>query len=108
MLGLPQGGTMPVLMTMDLPVTRADIEALSDQLNVREDPPGGLIAHIATEREGTVQVVDLWETQADFERFQNERLTPAMDKFMAERGVRLDGPPPEPHFTDAFDLVRGG
>lgn len=98
---------MPILMTMNLPVTRADIEALSTELNVREDPPGGLIAHIATEHNGKVQVLDLWESQAHFERFQDERLTPAMDKFMADRGIRLDGPPPEPQFTDAFDLVRG-
>ena len=99
---------MPVLMTMEMPVTRADLEALSDQLDVRGTPPAGLIAHVATQQDGKLRVLDIWETQADFERFQNDRLNPLMDKFMAESGIQLDGPPPEPTFTDAFDLVRGG
>jgi hypothetical protein len=26
---------------------------------------------------------------------------------MAERGVELDGPPPDPEYSEVFDLVQG-
>jgi hypothetical protein len=98
---------MPVLMTVDMPVSRADLEALSDQLSVRENLPVGLIMHVATEHEGAVRVVDVWESQADMERFRDERLNPAIERLVADRGIQMSGPPPEPVFTEAFDLVRG-
>jgi len=98
---------MPILMTMDLPVTRADVEALSEQLGVRGDPPSGLIVHTATETAGGVHIIDIWDSQADFERFQKDRLNPAMEKFLRERGITMDGPPPEPTYEEAFDVVRG-
>ena len=98
---------MAVLMTMDLPVSRADVEALSDELGVLDDPPSGLIVHAAIETAGGVHIVDIWDSQADFERFQNDRLNPAMEKFLTERGIQMDGPPPEPTYDEAFDVVRG-
>jgi hypothetical protein len=98
---------MAVMMTMDLPVSRGDVEALSDAMGVRETVPQGLISHAVTETSGGIHVVDLWESEADFERFRDSQLLPTMEKVMAERGVHLDGPPPDPVIADAFDLVLG-
>jgi hypothetical protein len=50
--------------------------------------------------------VDLWESEADF----GAPATPSfcsMEKVMSERGVTLDGPPPEPVIVEAFDVVLG-
>jgi hypothetical protein len=97
---------MTVLMTMDLPVQRADLEAVSSAMGVRENPPAGLIVHVMTETANGVHVVDVWESQADFDRFSNSQLMPTMQKVMAERHISMDGPPPEPTFEEAFDVVR--
>jgi heme-degrading monooxygenase HmoA len=73
---------------------------------VRENPPAGLIVHVMTETANGVHVVDVWESQADFDRFSNSQLMPTMQKVMAERHISMDGPPPEPTFEEAFDVVR--
>ena len=98
---------MAVMMTMDLPVSRGDVEAVSNAMGVRDAPPKGLISHGVTETPGGIHVVDLWESEGDFERFRDAQLLPTMEKILAERGVTLDGPPPEPVMVEAFDLVLG-
>ncbi|MDQ1721554.1 MAG: hypothetical protein QOI26_1288 [Pseudonocardiales bacterium] len=98
---------MAVLLTQDLPVTREDVEAISAEMGVREDPPDGLILHTFTVTTEGVHVVDVWESSAHYDRFRDERLMPAMSKVMAERNVSLDGPPPEPEFIEAFDVITG-
>ena len=96
---------MVVLMTMDVPLTREDVEAVSAALG--PDPAKGLIAHVMTKTPDGVHVTDIWESQADFQKFSDEQLMPAMQQVLSERGISLDGPPPEPTFEEAFDLVRG-
>ena len=40
---------MTLVMTMDVPASRADLEAISSGLGTHENPPDGLIVHVATE-----------------------------------------------------------
>ena len=96
---------MVVLMTMDVPLTREDVEAVSAA--VGPDPAKGLIAHVMTKTPEGVHVVDIWQSQADFQKFSDERLMPAMQQVSTERGISMDGPLPEPTFEEAFDLLRG-
>jgi hypothetical protein len=98
---------MTVVLTQDIPVPREDLEAVSQAMGVRENPPDGLIVHVMTETAQGVHVVDIWDSQEQFQKFLDERLMPTMQKVLSERGVAMDGPPPEPTFDEAFDLVRG-
>jgi hypothetical protein len=98
---------MTVLMTADLPVSRADIEAVSADIGAADNPPDGLIVHIATETAGGVHIVDIWESQEHYDKFNAERLGPAVGRRMAAMGMPMDGPPPPSTITEAFDLVRG-
>ena len=97
---------MTVLMTMDLPVHKEDVEAVSAGMGTHENPPAGLIAHVATETENGVHVVDIWEDQAAFDNFMNDQLMPTMQKFMAEHNMTPDMAP-QPRIEEAFDVVRG-
>ncbi len=54
-----------------------------------------------------LHVVDIWESAADVQRFNQERLMPSMKKVSQERGIQLPDPFPEPKITEAYDLVRG-
>jgi hypothetical protein len=77
-------------------------------MGVRDDVPDGLLVHVAFDLpDGGVRIVDLWESQEHFETFRENRLNPTLGKVMADRGVELDGPPPEPQYSEVFDLVQG-
>lgn len=55
-----------------------------------DEAPKGLISHVAFTREGGLRYVDVWETQADWERFQAERAEPAVDEVLASYGIPHD------------------
>ena len=99
---------MVVLMELDLDgVSREDGEAVTNDMGVRENPPPGLIAHVTTDTDGGVHVVDIWESAADFQRFAEAQLMPSMKKVSQERGIQMPDPLPEPKIVEAYDLVRG-
>jgi hypothetical protein len=101
-------GEVVVLMELDFEgVSREDVEALSNDVGARENPPAGLIAHVVTDTASGVHAVDIWESAADFQRFNQEQLMPSTKKIAEERGLQLPDPPPVPRITEAYDLVRG-
>jgi len=95
-----------IVMTMDLPVTRDDLERVSAELGTHENPPEGLVIHVATKTSAGVHVTDVWEDEAAFEKFRDNLLLPAMQKFMAEHNMAPDEAP-NPQLDEAFDVVRG-
>jgi hypothetical protein len=96
-----------VLLEQHLPVPRAMIEAVSAQLDVRSNPPAGLLIHVATEEEGGVHIVDVWNSQADYEAFAGSRLNPVIASVAAAQGMDVPADGPKPTFAEAFDLVVG-
>jgi hypothetical protein len=72
-------------------------------MNVRENPPAGLIAHVLTDIPGGVRATDIWESEADFQAFADERLMPAAGAVAEERGISMDGASP-PTFEEAYDV----
>lgn len=91
---------MVVLLTQEFPgVSREDAEEVSKRLNVSEDPPAGLIAHVLTDIPGGVYATEIWESEADFQTFAKERLMPIAE----ERGISMERFS-EPTFVEAYDL----
>ena len=60
---------MTIVMQLDLPASRADLERVSAEMETHQNPPEGLIIQVATETANGVRVVDVWESQAAFEKF---------------------------------------
>ncbi len=61
-------------------------------------PPDGLILHLAGERpEGGLRYFDVWESEADWERFAEERLHPVVHGLLSE--IFGENLPPEPDRT---------
>lgn len=70
--------------------TLSQYDQVNAKLGVDDDPPAGLIIHTAGERpNGAVRIVDVWESQEAWERFRDERLTPAVMEVLGEQA----GPP---------------
>ena len=78
-------------------MTWSDYEKVTQALNVDADPPPGLIVHAAGEVDGKWRSVDVWESEADYNRFREERLMPAVIQAMGEEAVAA-GPPPQESF----------
>lgn len=69
----------------------------------RDEPPAGLIVHTASEVEGRVRIVDVWESREDAERFQREVLRPAIEAVTGGAAP----PPAEAEEFETFDVMRG-
>src|SRR5215213_4556302 len=95
---------MVVLMTQEVRgVSREDAEEVSRRMNIHENPPAGLIAHVLTDMPGGVRATDIWQSEADFQEFAQERLMPIAGAFAEERGISMDGLG-EPTFAEAYDV----
>ena len=76
--------------------TWADYERVRQA--VGEDPPPGLVYHAAGEVEGgRWQSVSVWESEAEFNRFRDERLMPAVERSLGT-AMAEGGPPPSEAF----------
>lgn len=86
----------------EIPVPRAVFETLYADMG--DGIPQGLLLHAAYEREGRVMHLDVWESEADFDRFSVERLRPAVGRMLAKNGMRFEELPPPVHAD--VELIR--
>ena len=62
----------------------AQYDAVQAEMDLASKPPDGMIVHCAGEVEGRFQVFGIWESADHLERFEEERLRPAMKSAMGE------------------------
>ncbi len=62
-------------------------DAVQAQLDIENQPVDGLIFHSAGELDGRFQIFNLWESREHFDRFEAERIRPAMVAVMGEETV---------------------
>jgi hypothetical protein len=81
-------------------------DAVKARLNVDADNPAGLIAHTAGfVGDGVFRIFDVWETEDDRKRFEDERLMPVIKQLMDEGGF---GAPPVREYTyELHDVITG-
>ena len=53
---------------------------------VNENPPEGLILHTANRSGDQLEIIDVWESEEQYDTFVNERLMPAMREVIGEMG----------------------
>jgi hypothetical protein len=91
-----------IAFTQDVPIDATFYRRITDGLG--PEPPAGLIVHLAFERpEGGLRYLDVWESQADADRFTEERLHPVVHGLLAE--IFGDALPPEPE-RDPLSVVH--
>jgi hypothetical protein len=99
---------MVVLVTQEFQgVSREDAEEGSKRLNTGENPPAGLIAHVLTDIPGGIRATDIWQSEADFQEFAEERLMPISGAYAEERGISMDEFS-DPMFVEAYDMEVPG
>lgn len=87
---------MPYAFTQDVPIDAQLYRRITD--GVGDTTPKGMIFHLATELpEGGLRYTDVWESEADWDRFAEERLHPVVHGLLGE--IFGDELPPEPERT---------
>lgn len=84
---------MTYAFVQDVPIDAAAYARIREGLG--DEPPKGLIVHLAVERpEGGLRYYDVWESEDDWDRFATERLHPVVHPMLA--AAFGDNLPPEP------------
>ncbi|PYQ77588.1 MAG: hypothetical protein DMG04_00025 [Acidobacteria bacterium] len=61
-------------------VTPEQYNRVMSNLGLDKNPPAGAVFHVAGFTGGSARIVDIWDSQQAFERFQKDRLTAAVQK----------------------------
>jgi hypothetical protein len=92
---------VPITHVSEAP-NRELYDSLSKKVNLLGDRPTGLILHAAGETAtGTVQIVNVWESRADADAFERDRLLPVFET--AGITARLTTGP-RPVIAEAFEF----
>jgi hypothetical protein len=84
----------------------AMLDEVTKEMGVENDRPAGLIVHVHFMENGRARVVDVWESQEQFESFAQQRLQPAIQKVAERRGISLESQP-ETSLSEVASMVRG-
>ena len=93
---------MAVRMTMELPATVEQYEAVNEKIG-HDPPPDGLIVHSAVDNGGTIKVVDIWESAEKYGAFAQNQLAPVVAEVMGDAG-----PPPDVQIEEIHNLEVHG
>ena len=67
-------------------------DAVNEKLNAQGDPPTGLQSHAAGPGEdGRWRIIEVWDSRAQFEEFEEQRLTPAIAEVTGMPADQLPG-----------------
>jgi hypothetical protein len=80
--------TMPYAFIEDVPAQEEHYAEVRAKLG--DEPPDGLIAHIAVRHGEGLRYFDVWETEAAWLRFRDECVRPAVGEVFARHGVVPD------------------
>jgi len=79
---------MPYAFVQDVP---ADEEIYREiRARLPEAAPPGLVTHVVLKRDGGLRYVDVWESEAEWQRFRQEQVEPAVDEVLAGYGIPHD------------------
>lgn len=76
---------------MDVPINMDIYKRIRAELG--EDVPKGLIVHVVFQQEQGLRYLEVWESQQDWDRFEEERLHPAVDCIFERAGVSRPAEP---------------
>jgi hypothetical protein len=83
--------------------TQEQYDAINAQMGVEENPPEGLVFHSAGPMGDGWNVIDFWESREHFDRFQQDRLGPAIE----ELGDKAPPGPPQIKEFPVYNIIKG-
>src|SRR6516162_541555 len=98
---------MSTVMSMEWPgMTPDQYNQVMRALDFDNKPPSGGIFHVAGFMGNTMRVLDIWESQQAFEKFQKERLAPALQKVGITSQPKVQFFPVHNIYTPNIEMIR--
>ncbi|MDQ2664177.1 MAG: hypothetical protein M3Y18_09130 [Candidatus Eremiobacteraeota bacterium] len=97
---------MAYAFTQDMPTGKDMYTKLSDLIG--DESPKGLIVHLAFEIPGGMRIVDVWESEADYDQFAETRLRPAFEKVLQEAVTRESLGTPQDQDLTPIEIFGAG
>jgi hypothetical protein len=98
---------MSVAMVTQMPAefTTETYDAVNEKAGLEENPPQGMVFHaLGTSKDGSV-ILDVWESEDDFEAFRTGRLNPALEEVVGSE-VFAAMPVPERSVYDVHHVMK--
>ncbi len=100
---------MAVVMNMEWPgVTSAQYEQARKMVNWEGNVPSGAQFHVAAFNDKGLCITDIWDSAEDFQRFVDQRLTPATQKIGIQGQPNVEILPVHAIFAPAYEPARAG
>lgn len=98
---------MSTMMTMEWPgMTPDEYNKVMRALDLDAKAPSGGIFHVASFAGNTMRITDIWESQQAFEKFQKERLVPALQKVGITSQPKVQFFPVHNIYTANMEMIR--
>ena len=98
---------MSTVMSMEWTgVTQDQYNQVMRMLDLDKNPAAGGIFHVAGFSAGTLRVLDIWESQQAFEKFQKDRLNAAVQKAGIAGQPKVQFYPAHNVFVPNADFIR--
>ena len=78
----------------------ANYDAIGERMRIAEDPPEGLILHSAGFHGGKFQMIEVWDSPELQQKFERERLMPAVLEVAGDNGTA-----PTTHSYELHNLI---
>jgi quinol monooxygenase YgiN len=79
-----------IVMTMDVKnLTHREFRAIIDEMGVEKRPEPGIYEHISHATENGYRIIEVWDSQKAFEKFVENRMTPAIKKLGINRETTI-------------------
>ena len=89
----------------DVPITEAQYAEVRAGVDaaVGGETPRGLVAHLVVRQAGGLRYLDVWENEADWERFRDEYVNPVVVQMMDKHGIKR---PSQPLAQQPIDVIH--
>jgi hypothetical protein len=95
---------MAVAVRQTTPFSLDVYDQIQEKLGLQGNLPEGLILHTAGAVGDGVAIFNIWESEAAFQTFRDERLLPAVAEVAGEEAA--SGPPPDQQIYELHNIVR--
>jgi len=96
---------MPYACSYEVPADEQLYRTVKSEIG--EEAPKGLVVHLVVHSEGGLRHIGVWESRADWERFRDDRVQPAVGRVLTAAGFDQLPPRPVEEELDVVDVVTG-
>jgi hypothetical protein len=89
----------------DVPGDEAMYQRVKDRIG--DEPADGLLVHVVTTTEGGLRHLNVWRSREQWQRYQRQRVAPAVSAVLKAAGIHPRGAPPIEHELKLIDVEQG-